>query len=112
MNADVPILRMGKQLDSIALADKFDAIAHLATNHVIARLQDPKRSAKTPMPHLMTAAGISVDKSQLLKGLPTEIVENVESYKVLVLLAGALGVEEKAIDVTPTLCPEGETDPK
>lgn len=42
-----------------------------------------------------TVMGIAIDKMQLLRGQPTEIVENVESHKVLVLMAGALGVEEE-----------------
>lgn len=101
MNADVPILRSGKQLDSVELSEKFDTIAHLATNHVIARLQDPKRANKTPMPHLMTAAGISVDKSQLLKGQPTAIIEErVQPHAVLVLMSNALGLAP-TIDVSP-----------
>jgi transposase-like protein len=54
---------------------------------------------------------VAIDKMQLLRGQPTEIVENVESHKVLVLLAGALGVEDKAI-VTPTVCGVGEVGPQ
>lgn len=104
LNTDISAMREGKQLDSPSLSAKFDRIAHLATSHVLARLEDPKRANKTPLPHLMTAAGISVDKSQLLKGLPTSITEErVESATVLVLMSHALGLAPAApaIDVTP-----------
>ena len=98
---DIPLLRNGIQINSQQLAERFDRIALLATGHVISRLENQQRANKTPIPHLMTAAGISVDKSQLLKGQPTSIVENVESHQVLVILADALG---EAINVTPAPC--------
>lgn len=46
---------------------------------------------------------VAIDKMQLLRGQPTEIVERVDSTKVLLLLADALA---PAIDVTP--CASGE----
>lgn len=97
---DIPILRSERQLNSAELAQKFDVIAHLATDHVIARLQDPKRANRTPMPHLMNAAGISVDKSQLIRGLPTSISASVmsEEERQLKLAEVLSRLEAKAID--------------
>ena len=97
---DIPILRSERQLNSAELAAKFDTIAHLATDHVIARLHDPKRANRTPMPHLMNAAGISVDKSQLIRGLPTSISGSVmsEDERRLKLAEVLERLEAKAIE--------------
>lgn len=102
VNPDISLLRQGKQLDTVDLAAKFDRIAHLATSHVISRLEDPKKANKVQIPHLMTAAGIATDKMQLLRGQPTSITEErVSGGAVLALLAGALGFEGEK-NVTPT----------
>lgn len=49
------------------LADKFEFAANLFIDLAL------KKSKKAAFNHLMTGAGIAVDKSQLLRGLPTAI---------------------------------------
>lgn len=51
-----------------------------------------------PLNHRATAFGIMVDKMQLLRGLPTNISENIERTELTVVLNDALA---DCIDVTP-----------
>ncbi len=71
--------------NGIELAQKFENAAHLFLDLAV------KKSKRAAFNHLMTAAGISTDKSQLLKGLPTSITETVERNELTVILSTALG---------------------
>jgi transposase-like protein len=59
--------------NGLDLAQKFDNAANLFLDLAI------KKSKRAAFNHLMTGAGIAVDKSQLLKGLPTAISASVDS---------------------------------
>jgi len=87
-------LRTKSQQD---LAEKFEMAAH--------RFLDlaSKKAKRAQFNHLMTGAGIAVDKMQLLRGLPTSINAEVERQELVVILQSALaaGLEGEAIDVTP-----------
>ena len=67
------------------LAQKFEN----AANFYLDLAED--KAAEAPFNHLMTGAGIAVDKMQLLRGLPTSITENVDRQELVVLLQTALG---------------------
>ena len=81
--------RIQKRAD---LAVKFENAAHLFLDNAV------KKVKKAQFQHLMTGAGIAIDKMQLLRGQPTSITETIESHEVLVILADSLG---EAINVTP-----------
>ena len=77
-----------KTLDnSLDLAQKFKSAANLFLEIAV------KKAKKASFAHLMTAAGIAVDKSQLLSGQPTSIHEerSIDSRQVLVLLQQSIG---------------------
>lgn len=95
VNSDVPLLRQGYERSTESLADKFETIAHLCTDEISTRLQDSNKVHEIPMPHLIKAAEVSVDKSQLLNSRPTQIIEErVDVRAVLVLMSTALGIED------------------
>ena len=86
--------RQQKELD---LASKFESNAHLLVNSISEHdLSTASLSQKA------TAAGIMVDKMQLLRGLPTSISESVERIELVSILQSALeaGLAD-AIDVSP-----------
>jgi transposase-like protein len=74
------------------LAQKFENAANLFLDLAV------KKSKKAEFNHLMTGAGIAIDKMQLLRGLPTDISANVEKVELTVVLQNALA---DVIDVTP-----------
>jgi hypothetical protein len=74
------------------LADKFEFAANFFIDIAV------KKAKKAGFSHLMTAAGIAVDKMQLLRGQPTSISETIERQELTIVLADALA---DAIDVTP-----------
>jgi transposase-like protein len=104
---DVSIMRSGYELKPLDLADRFDEIAHRATGEVVGRLRNSKQAEKISMPHLIRAAEISVDKSQLLRAQPTQITESLERLDLVMILQGALQAAvidieaEPVIDATP-----------
>lgn len=75
------------------LIQKLDERTHLLVDSIT-----PEKIADANLSQIATAAGIMIDKSQLLKGLPTSISENIERNELTVVLADALA---DAIDVTP-----------
>lgn len=81
------------------LADQFEHISRVYLDRAL----EPDAIAKTSGYYAVIAASDAMKSSQLLRGQPTEIVERVDSTKVLLLLADALA---PAIDVTP--CASGE----
>jgi hypothetical protein len=87
--------------NSLNLAVKFKNAANLFLDLAV------KKAKKASFPHLMTASGIAVDKSQLLNNLPTSIHEerSIDSHQVLVLIQDSLGLPEptpvKAIPPAP-----------
>lgn len=88
---------LAKTLD---LASRFEKAAELFVSLAV------KKARKAPFNHLMTAAGIAVDKMQLLRGEPTSITANVDRQELSVTLHSALGELDQAdarepIDVTP-----------
>lgn len=84
---------LAKTLD---LATRFEKAAELFINLAV------KKARKAPFNHLTTAAGIAVDKMQLLRGEPTSITANVERQELTVTLRSALSeLADGAIDVTP-----------
>ena len=80
-----------------------DIMEETARNY-LAQANDPFVIAATNGRDAVFSAAIAVDKMQLLRGQPTEIVEHVESKKVLVLIADALGVGDPPAELS-----EGET---
>lgn len=78
---------------ALNLADKLENIAHNTADSIadhdlsIVSYRDKGAVLSTV-----------IDKMQLLRGLPTNITENIERQELTVILAGAL---ESAIDVTP-----------
>ncbi len=101
---DIPKLRDRINQDlSSDLASDFHEIAALSARVAIKRLKSPQKANKIPFHQLMTGAGIAVDKSQLLRGLPTSINAEVERQELVVILQSALsaGLEGETIDVTP-----------
>lgn len=72
-----------------SLADKFENAAHTFIDLAV------KKAKKAPVNHLATAAGIAVDKMQLLRGQPTNITANVERTELTVILAEALGEQDE-----------------
>ena len=75
------ILRTQKSQE---LAQKFDNAANLFLDLAV------KKSKDAQFNHLMTAAGIAVDKSQLLRGQPTQINETIDRQELAVILQSAL----------------------
>jgi len=56
-----------------------------------------KEAKNVPLPHLIRAAEISVDKSQLLRGQPTSITDVIERQELTIILQSAL---DEAIDIS------------
>lgn len=77
----------------VELTEKLDFTAHLLVDSITS-----EKIADASLSQIATAAGIMIDKSQLLKGLPTSISESVERQELTVLLSDALS---EAIDITP-----------
>ena len=97
----IPIIRSEIRLGaSPDLAADFEEIASLSCQEARQRLTNPKKASKIPFIQLMSGAGISVDKSQLIRGLPTSISASVMSEdERRVKLAELLGrLEAKAIE--------------
>ena len=82
-----------KNVKRVELTEKLDFTANLLVDSIT-----PEKIADANLSQIATAAGIMVDKSQLLKGLPTNISENIERVELTVVLQNALA---EAIDVTP-----------
>lgn len=87
--ANISILRTVKGQE---LAQKFENAANLFLDLAV------KKSKKAEFNHLMTGAGIAIDKMQLLRGLPTDISANIEKVELTVILQNALA---DIVDVTP-----------
>lgn len=99
-SSDIPKLRNEKRQN---LSDAFEEIALESCRVAQARLTG-KQADKIAFNHLMTGAGIAVDKMQLLRGQPTMISESVERGELTVILQGALSSAlnlPEAIDITP-----------
>jgi len=101
MNDDIPNLRDFKKLD---LADKLDTIAHQCAGLLPERLPDAN------VREIVGAMGQSIEKSQLLRGKPTEITETVnnvaEVIRAFVLKAAVMDnipAEQAAIQLYPEL---------
>ena len=81
-----------------AMLDKLDVTTHLLIDSMPAKIADASLSQTA------TAYGILMDKSQLLKGLPTSINVDLERNELTIVLqsslSNALEVSE-CIDVTP-----------
>lgn len=89
-NPDVPLMRAGYQLRPLDLAARFDEIAERATGEIVGRLRNSKEAKNVTLPHLIRAAEVSVDKSQLLRGQPTQITEVVDRQELVRILQNAL----------------------
>lgn len=89
LDAEATSKTLGNSLD---LAAKFKSAANLFVDLAV------KKAKKASFAHLMTAAGIAVDKSQLLSGQPTSIHEErtIDSRQVLVLLQESIGQPDPA----------------
>jgi len=96
-NQDIPLLRNGYELRPLDLAARFDEIAHRATGELVGRLRNAKEAKNVPLPQLIRAAEISVDKSQLLRGQPTSITDVIERQELTIILQSAL---DEAIDIS------------
>lgn len=77
---------------SVTLAQKLENQA----NYYLELAED--KAAEAPFNHLMTGAGIAIDKMQLLRGQPTSINVGIGRDELAELLSASLG---EAIDVTP-----------
>jgi hypothetical protein len=86
-NPDVPLMRAGYELRPLDLAASFDEIAERATGEIVGRLRSSKEAKNVTLPHLIRAAEVSVDKSQLLRGQPTSITESIDRQELAVPLA-------------------------
>jgi hypothetical protein len=95
-NLDIPLMRNGYELKPLDLIARLDEIADRATGEVIGRLRNSKEAKNVPLPHLIRAVEVSVDKSQLLRGQPTSITESIERRDLTIVLESAL---HAAIDV-------------
>lgn len=93
-NKNLPKLRNEQGL---SLADNFEEIAFEVASVALRRLRS-KSADKIPFGQLMTGGGIAVDRTQLLRGQPTNITENIERQELVFILQTAL---EQVIDVTP-----------
>jgi transposase-like protein len=93
-NEETRRIRAGAKGD---YADAFERVSRIYLD----RAAEPDAVDKTSGYYAVIAASDAMKSSQLLRGQPTEIVEHVESRKVLVLMADALGVAGEAIDITP-----------
>jgi transposase-like protein len=82
-----------KQQTRLALADKCENIAHSLADSI-----ESHDLSIVPLAQKATTLGIVIDKMQLLRGLPTNISENIERKELTVVLEDALA---EAIDVTP-----------
>ena len=96
-NPDVPLMRRGYELGALDLAARLDEIADLATGEVLGRLSSREASIIS-LSHLLRAAEVGVDKSQLLRGQPTSITESIERHELTIILQSSL---RDAIDITP-----------
>ena len=87
-------LQQSKQID---LAEKLHNIAHQCADLLPAML--PSASVR----EVVGAMGQSIEKRQLILGLPTSINAEVERQELVVILQSALsaGLEGETIDVTP-----------
>lgn len=83
-------MRAGYQLRPLDLAARFDEIAERATDEIVGRLRNSKEAKNVTLPHLIRAAEVSVDKSQLLRGQPTQITEVVDRQELVRILQDAL----------------------
>lgn len=77
------------------LAQKFENAANLFLDLAV------KKSKKAGFNHLITGAGIAVDKSQILRNQPTSITMTVERTELTILLQSALGVAVAVSDNNP-----------
>jgi len=69
VNADIAEIRNEKR---VSLADKFEALA----NKLVDRAEEFIDKDKTTLAMVATAAGIATDKAQLLRGQPTQIIDD------------------------------------
>lgn len=83
----------------LSLADNFEEIAFEVASVALRKLRNSKQADKIPFGQLMQGGGVAVTNSQLLRGLPTAITENVERHDVAIILQSALS---EAIDVSPS----------
>ena len=94
------------------LAKKLENQAHLYLDLAAGK------AAEAPFNHLMTGAGIAIDKMQLLRGQPTNITESVERQELVCILqsalsSGAIEVEGQvveSIEVNAAQNPSGHED--
>jgi hypothetical protein len=96
-------IQQGKQID---LAEKLHNIAHQCADLLPSML--PSASVR----EIVGAMGQSIEKRQLIMGLPTSISAQVERDQLIDILQSALnaGLEGEAIDVTPEPDPRCITD--
>jgi len=96
-------IRQSKQID---LAEKLHNIAHQCADMLPAML--PSASVR----EVVGAMGQSIEKRQLILGLPTSISAEVERQELVIILQSALaaGLEGEVIDVTPEPDPRCITD--
>ena len=99
-STDIPKLRNEKGQN---LSEHFEEIALQACRVAGAKLNG-KQAHEIPFNHLLTGAGIAVDKMQLLRGQPTSINESVDRSALAVILQSALDALDlpETIDVTPS----------
>lgn len=83
-------IQQGKRIE---LSSKLKLIAHQCADLL------PDRLPNASVRDIVGAMAQSIEKSQLLDGLPTTITENIERQGLTVILESALAA---AIDVTPT----------
>lgn len=65
---------------------------------VVGRLGNSKEARDISLVHLLRAAEVSVDKSLLLRGQPTSILETVDTDQLCQILEATLA---EIIDITP-----------
>ena len=97
--SDIALLRKGYERSTESLADRFESIALAATGEISSRLGDAEKVKDIPLHHLLRSAEVGAEKSQLLRGLPTNITEErIEGRAVLILMSNALGIPVPAIE--------------
>ena len=89
-NPDIPLMRRGYDLGPLDLAARLDEISDLAIGEVAGRLSNSKEVKNVPLPHLLKAAEVSIDKSQLLRGQPSQITQHVNSESLTIVLQSVL----------------------
>ena len=79
------------------IADEFEKASRLYLQRAI----DPEAIAKTSGYYALLGAGDAIKSAQLLRGLPTNISEHIDSQELTVILQSVIAGEDQAIDITP-----------